>query len=398
MNTPKPIGGSEPVLGVDVSKDQLDAALQRGTGEKFAEREFPNTKKGVAAMLAWARKEAGQRCAICLEPSGAYEEEACEGAHKRGHPVLLANAFRTANFRKASGARNKTDRVDARLLCGYARQAEVHPWLPPSPERRSLCEQVKWRGYQVVEKTRLQNWGSIRRDPDVKRRRKKRIADIDKEIDRSEQKIKGLLAKPEFAKNADLLLAIPGIGIVFVSTVLACVDVSRFKNARQFCAHAGATPCRTQSGTSTDRTHVSRAGNKLLRSAAFLCALSASVHNPEVKEFADRLRKRRPDLSPKQVIFACANKLLRIVFGVLKRGTPYQERHTGAAEAATGEAAPKAEAQAPAKPVVSTRKARPAAPARKARAEDGEVAGRICTVEMEVVKGLPPMRMKMVTG
>ena len=98
---------------------------------------------------------------------------------------------------------------------------------------------------------------------------------------------------------------------------------SRFADVRQFAAFAGILLAAASPAPSST-ARVCKTGDHSLRSAMFMAALSASLHNPSVHAFARQIRAQRPDLGSKQVICACAHKLLRIIFGVVKSRRPFE--------------------------------------------------------------------------
>ena len=89
---------------------------------------------------------------------------------------------------------------------------------------------------------------------------------------------------------------------------------------------------RKQSGNYEAKGRISKIGNAQLRSGLFMAALSARLHNPVVKDFADKL-EQRTSLSKKQIIVACAHKLARIIYGVLKHHKPFGPNYCGSLNA-----------------------------------------------------------------
>ena len=313
-----------PVLGVDVSKERLDAALLK-EGDEFAGRAFDNGAAGCRALLEWVRTRGAQRFTLCVEASGGYELDLCAEAYRRGHRVLQVCALRTANFRKSLHLRNKIDMDDARLLCRFALHMRLRGWTPTAPKVQELRELVLIRSHTVKEagKYRIllgKMWTA------AGRRNTRRTA---KALERETEKITGEIGRllrdaPEFAEANRLLGSIPGVGQATIAAVCAVGDLGRFADVRQLAAFAGIHPGRRQSGAVLDRARVCKTGDRSLRAAMFMAALSASLHNPSVRAFAQRMRARRPDLGNKQVICACAHKLLRIIFGVVKSRRPFE--------------------------------------------------------------------------
>ena len=324
-----------PVLGVDVSKERLDAALLKEGGE-FAGRAFGNSPAGRRALLEWARGRGAARPVLCVEASGGYELDLCAEAYRRGHRVVQVCALRTSNFRKSLHLRNKTDTDDARLLCRFALHMRLRAWRPTAPKVRELKELVLVRGHAVKEAGKHRDLTGKMRTAAGRRNARRTANAFAREAGKVTAEIGRLLGNaPEFAETSRLLASIPGVGLVTIAAVGAVGDLGRFDDVRQFAAVAGIHPGRRQSGAALDRARVCKTGDPALRSAIFMAALSASVHNPAVRVFAQQMRARRPDLCSKQIICACAHKLLRIIFGVVKSRRPFEHSPGGQHSPAT---------------------------------------------------------------
>ena len=74
---------------------------------------------------------------------------------------------------------------------------------------------------------------------------------------------------------------------------LAEVGVANFQQATQVAAYAGLIPAHATSGTSVrKRPTLSKIGNRHLRSAFYMPALTAQRHNPIVQALVERLTAR----------------------------------------------------------------------------------------------------------
>lgn len=85
-------------------------------------------------------------------------------------------------------------------------------------------------------------------------------------------------------------------------------------------------PQLNESGKLKGRTTMSKNGPSRVRAKLFLAAISASTHNPDIRE-----QKRRLLAAGKtkmQALGAAMRKLIQICFGVLKTQTKYQPQVT----------------------------------------------------------------------
>ena len=87
--------GMDRVVGVDVSKAQLDAY------DLSSDRRLPvaNDLAGIARLVSWASPEA----LVVMEASGGYERLAHRRLRERGLPVAIVN--RQAGARSCQGER-----------------------------------------------------------------------------------------------------------------------------------------------------------------------------------------------------------------------------------------------------------------------------------------------------
>ena len=113
------------------------------------------------------------------------------------------------------------------------------------------------------------------------------------------------------------MISIDGIGERTAWSILAYIgDINFFSNAQQIASYAGLTPKIIQSGTSINKSSLSKLGHKRLRKSLYMPALVAIRFNPVLKGVYERLVAKG---KPKKVaIVAVMRKLLIISYGVLK--------------------------------------------------------------------------------
>ncbi len=93
--------------------------------------------------------------------------------------------------------------------------------------------------------------------------------------------------------------------------------------AKQWVALAGLDPRTHESGSSVSKPpRLSKAGNRYLRLALFMPALSAALHEPNVRAFYHHLIEAR-GLKKIQALCAVMRKLLLAIHAMLKTHTPF---------------------------------------------------------------------------
>ena len=122
--------------------------------------------------------------------------------------------------------------------------------------------------------------------------------------------------------------SIPGIGDNLASRLIAELgDISRFKKPESINAFLGIDPIIMQSGKmSGEHLSISKKGNKVGRCILFLMVRSMvrnRVMNNSIRTFYYK-KKAQPNTPPKVALFACANKLIRIIYSLCKTGSLYE--------------------------------------------------------------------------
>ena len=128
-------------------------------------------------------------------------------------------------------------------------------------------------------------------------------------------------------KGHELLLSVAGIGSITAAGILAELgDMQRFGRIKGPVKLAGINPSEKQSGEFRGKSVMTKKGKTLLRTTLYSAALTLISHNRAFQEYYRGLRNRqlRP-LSGMKAIGAVMNKLLRVVYAILKKGTPFNE-------------------------------------------------------------------------
>lgn len=125
--------------------------------------------------------------------------------------------------------------------------------------------------------------------------------------------------------NTENLLEIKGVGIKTVSGFLAEVgDIRRFNDPKQIQKLAGMALKENSSGKHKGETTLSKRGRKRLRHLLFEVSMSLVSKNPEFREIHHyyTTREKNP-LKKMESLMAVANKLIRVFYTMLIKGTKY---------------------------------------------------------------------------
>lgn len=315
-------------LGVDISKVKFDVCLL--TMGKELWKSFPNDRDGFDSLSQWLKDKGIDQAHVCMESTGRYGEALAEYLHDQDHWVSVVNPQRIKGKAQSELLRSKADRLDASLTARFCLSERPSRWLPQPPELRELQEVE--RHLESLKSARRQELNRL--EPGLKCQAL--IATIQAHTEFLDHQINELECwlkehrklHPKIDRHYKLITSVIGIGDTTAAVYLGEVGYSEsFQSPRQLELFTGLAPCRYQSGTSVKRAdRISKVSNPRLRKALYMPALSAIQHNPIIREFAERLsRLGKPS---KVIICAVMRKLLRIIYGVLKSGQPFNPNYT----------------------------------------------------------------------
>lgn len=312
-------------VGIDISKETFDVALFIRDREEIQRLQFENNKTGFRRFQKWLKKRKVAEAHVCMEATGRYGDELARFLHDKSYQVSMVNPKRIKSYAESKLSRNKTDAADAAIIEDFCRTQQPSLWKPPAPEVEEL--QMMTRHLEALKNMKTQETNRLKSGitaPTVLKAIKKHIRFLDQEIERlTEQIEKHIDNHPELKDSAELLESIPGIGRLTAAILIAEIkDINAFESASELASYAGLTPQKRQSGTSLrGKSRLSKIGNAKLRKALYFPSMSARQHNPIVRAFCERLSVRGKQTMVIQG--AAMRKLLHIVYGVWKKGHPF---------------------------------------------------------------------------
>jgi transposase len=134
------------------------------------------------------------------------------------------------------------------------------------------------------------------------------------------------------------LLSVPGLGYLTAAGIIAGLGrIEDYANSGQLIKMAGTNPTQKESGgKSSSHTPMSKQGRADLRGGLWPAAVSILRYNTDFKAWATAKRERPAQSHPlhkREVIGATINRLLRVVFALVKKQTYYQSNYGLAIEA-----------------------------------------------------------------
>jgi transposase len=276
-----------------------------------------NDAKGHAHLLKLLRPY--PQAQIVCEATGGYEQAVVAFLQAAGVPISVVEASRVRHFARAKGLRAKTDPIDAAVLSAYGVACQPKPSRPPSPQQQQLAQLAQRRRQLVALLTQERN--HLEHYPDLFRRRQTRqlCRLLEKQMDQCEQGIAALILQdPVLAHKATRLQAIPGVGPVVASTMLAEMPELGSLTKQTAAALAGVAPYNRDSGE-LQKSRCISGGRKVVRCALYMATLSAVRHDRILKEYY--LRLRAAGKKPLVAMTACMRKLIILMNRLLKNDT-----------------------------------------------------------------------------
>lgn len=310
------------VLGIDISKVSFDAVLL--LEGKPLHKAFNNDLSGFRALQGWLRKTAATPVCACMEATGSYGDALADFLYSCGHTVSVVNPARIHSYAKSRLSRNKTDKGDAHLIALFYQSEQPKAWHPPPPEVKELRALVRRLESLIRMRVQENNRSKANAHPAVQASLAQMLTSLDTQIKALRKAIREhVRAHLGLLHQFELLMSIVGIGDKTAYKLLAEIDVANFKDAKALAAFLGLTPKHHTSGTSIrGRPRLSKTGNSGLRKALYFPAMAALRTCPSMQAFGSRLgAKGKPKMV---VISAVMRKLVHIVYGVLKHGSPYR--------------------------------------------------------------------------
>lgn len=305
------------MLGLDVSKDTVSAALLDADQQLCWERVVPNTRVGIGLLL----RQTPPEHPWVLEPTGTYSTPVARQAMKAGRRVLLARPREAQSFLRALHPRAKTDRLDSLGLARYACAIPLKPYPLKSPQMESLHQLLSARSGLAHSLARLRQQSKAL--PAAAGVLSKAIAALE-----TQQKALDLQIVQQTKKarlpGIEALDQVPGIGPVTATAVAACLETKEFSHPDQFVAYIGLDVRVRQSGKRQGQQALSKRGHAELRRLLYLAAQANLRTKDQGNPFkAQYVRERAKGLSSTAALNAVARKLARLCWSLHHHGAQY---------------------------------------------------------------------------
>lgn len=292
----------ECIVGIDISKDQLDVHVLP-SGERFT---LARDEAGLKALAKRLGKQVPR--VVAMEATGGFEVPVVIALHDAGLPVRVVNPRQVRDMARALGLLAKTDAIDAAVIARFAEVAKLTGAAVPDAQARRLAALVARRrqlvGMATAEENRLQQAS----DKNIRRSIKRLLRSIAAELSDVDRGIDDAIkASPLWCEVAQLLDEQPGVGPVTARALVADLPELGRVSGKQIASLVGLAPHARDSGAMRGKRTI-WGGRASVRSVLYMAVLSAVRCDDVLKDFHQRLIARGKP--PKLALTACARKLL----------------------------------------------------------------------------------------
>lgn len=312
--------------GIDVGAEELVLVVRKNS-KLSNPQTFTNTRTDRARLVNKLVKLPG--VIVCMEATGIYHFDLAVALHDAGVLVMVINPKSSHNFAKVLMKNSKTDAVDANTLAEYAARMDFVAWTRPSNETiavRCFSRRITALTTQKsAAKNHLHALTATQETPKaVLRDAKLAITQLQKRIDRLTIEALLLIGKhSKLERTLTLLISIKGIAQTSAISLMGeLLLLPPDLTHREWVKFAGLDPKAFDSGKSVHKkSRISKAGNRNIRAALYMPALSAKQHDPHVKAYFQHLVANGK--KPLQAVCAIMRKLIHAIHGMLKNNEPF---------------------------------------------------------------------------
>lgn len=274
---------------------------------------FKNDHKGIDQAISTIKQLSP--ALVVLEATGGLEFWMVAELATAGIPTAVVNPRQVRDFAKATGKLAKTDILDARIIAHFA--AAIHPKLRTmsDPETQELSGLLS-RRRQIIEMLTAEKNRLSTTTISVQKHISTHIEWLQEALRGLDQRLKTLIQQSPIWKEKDnLLQSTPGVGPVASVSLMTGLPELGTLNRRQIACLVGVAPLNRDSGRMRGK-RIIWGGRSAVRAALYMAALSATRHNPVIREFYHRLLAAGK--AKKVALTACMRKLLIILNAMVK--------------------------------------------------------------------------------
>ena len=304
-------------IGIDVAKAKLDLARSDDPRILTVENNLDGIRQ-ILETLGDLKPDI-----IVVEATGGLERPLLDALLDADLPAALVNPGRVRHLAMGLGILAKTDAIDARVLVEFARHAAPRLSEKRSKNKVDLDALITCRRQLLHVRTEQTNRRGATSSKPALKAIDAVLLTVDKQIRKLDGQIKDLIEGDDDLYRQDKMLrAVPGVGAVLSTTLLAELEELGQVDRRQISALVGVAPFNRDSGNTTGKRSI-RGGRTTVRCTLYMATLAAMRFNLVIAAFARRLTGSGK--KGKILIVACMRKLLCLLNAMLRDNVEWHE-------------------------------------------------------------------------
>lgn len=317
-------------IGLDISKSTISIYIP--INEQYLDIE--NNIKGLNSFYSKLKKlykKEVSKLVFVYEPTGNYSILLTRFCAKKDIKAFIINPKQSANYARAIGSRNKSDKVDSFILSSaivIAKENEVK--VPIINEKQETIKELMTY-YKFIVKQRIQHNNHLE-SIKVKDGNTYIIKDLEKSIKKLKQQEKDITDNilalihndSKLSNDFNNIKSIKGVGDIAAIVLLHLFIKYPNANQKQIISLTGLDPIERSSGSSIRKSpKISKAGAKIYRGTLFMSVLTAIRYNPICTNFYEKLKEKGKHSTVAQI--AVMRKIILIAFSLYKNNQVFNE-------------------------------------------------------------------------
>lgn len=319
-------------VGLDISADFFTASCVDQNFKTLFNQNFHQNVSGWDTFLQYLAEQGiyAENCQICMESTGVYSEKISYFLYNQGFQVFVEPP---SKIKRAFYDEEKDDPIDARQISEYLFRFpdKLHRWQPKSEIVYQVEALLTTREQLIRLQTACKN--SIK---SLHRKHHRQGELMDVFIDLSddlhlriitiEKEMEDLIhTNPELWQKTQNIIKITNVGKLLCYNLIVITDgYTQMRKYTSLARYLGIAPLKHSSGTSVKRRRRSDgAGPTRMRKLIYLATMRLRRNHPDFQKYYERKKAEGKD--GRLILNNIANKLLKLICGVLKSGKPYIE-------------------------------------------------------------------------
>ncbi len=267
-----------------------------------------------------------------MEATGVYYENLAYFLIERTRNVYVLLPIVAKKYFDSLNTKSKTDKIDSKLLARLGLERKLKAWAVHSDIFRRMRRLTREHEHLQKQKTMASNQLHALKHshkPGQKsiaryERLIETLEDLIKEVEKEMEKL--YKEEPEVKEKLKKVMSIPGVSLTTAMTVIAETNgFATFTNAKQVVSYAGLDVRVRESGKYKGQARITKKGNRHIRRALYMPAISHKIHSTKGAQFYERISQRKS--SNMIAITALERKLLILIYSLWKKQEYYDPNY-----------------------------------------------------------------------